>query len=127
VGCSLQLEGRASGELTVWCRPPEAEPVVGLVLRAVASWLAVALAPPPSRGDAREEHRARLARAQAAWRLTQRQAQVLAFVVRGDANKEIAAALKCAERTVEIHVTELLRKSGSSGRAMLAARFWSEL
>jgi DNA-binding CsgD family transcriptional regulator len=127
VGCSLQVDGRASGELTLWCRGTELEPVVGLVLRSAAPWLALVLGPPQARGAYREELRERLTRAQGVWRLTQRQVQVLSFVARGDANKEIAATLRCAERTVEIHVTELLKKSGSSGRAMLTARFWSEL
>ncbi|MEN9797264.1 MAG: hypothetical protein RL653_960 [Pseudomonadota bacterium] len=127
VGCSLQVEGRAAGELTLWCRGPGLDPLVGLVLRAAAPWLGLVLEQPRARGGDREEIRQRLARAQATWRLTQRQVEVLSFVARGDANKQIAATLRCAERTVEIHVTELLRKSGSSGRAMLAARFWSEL
>lgn len=61
------------------------------------------------------------------WTLTPRQGEVLGLLVRGKANKEIAEALNTAENTVELHVTNLLRKSGASSRAELIARFWSEL
>jgi DNA-binding CsgD family transcriptional regulator len=61
------------------------------------------------------------------WALTRRQEEVLKLLVRGEANKEIATTLDCAENTVELHVTELFRKSGAPTRAKLIARFWSEL
>jgi DNA-binding CsgD family transcriptional regulator len=67
----------------------------------------------------------RLVRATAAWRLTPRQAEVVALVIRGLSNKEIAAALDCALHTVELHVTEALRRSGASSRTALVAAFWS--
>jgi DNA-binding CsgD family transcriptional regulator len=67
----------------------------------------------------------RLEHATAEWRLTPRQAEVLRFVVRGDANKDIAHSLGCAESTVEVHVTQLLRRSDTSSRTQLVARFWS--
>lgn len=57
--------------------------------------------------------------------LTSRQAEVLARVVRGLSNKEIAAELRCAENTVEFHVTQLLRKSRAQGRTQLIAKFWA--
>jgi DNA-binding NarL/FixJ family response regulator len=60
------------------------------------------------------------------WRLTRRQTEVLALLAQGGSNKEIAAALGCAEVTVEFHVTALLRKAGVDGRAVLIARFWTE-
>ncbi|APR81927.1 Transcriptional regulator, LuxR family protein [Minicystis rosea] len=70
---------------------------------------------------------ARVDSAGSAWDLTARQLRVLALLVRGDANKEIAQTLACAENTVELHVTQLLRKSGTPTRAKLIAKFWSEL
>lgn len=60
------------------------------------------------------------------WGLTRRQIAVLNLVVRGEANKEIAQALACAENTVELHVTQLLRKAGVPSRTRLIARFWSD-
>jgi DNA-binding NarL/FixJ family response regulator len=45
--------------------------------------------------------------------------------VRGKSNKEIARSLACAENTVELHVTQLLRRASASSRAELIARYWS--
>jgi DNA-binding CsgD family transcriptional regulator len=73
-------------------------------------------------GDA--EHRVRLARAAERWSLTPRQAEVLALVVQGEANKTIAATLECSVRTVEVHVTALFEKAQCESRAELGARFW---
>jgi DNA-binding CsgD family transcriptional regulator len=67
----------------------------------------------------------RLADAIVRWRLSPRQAQVLARVAQGEANKEIAAALSCAENTVELHMTQVMRKADVTSRAQLIARFWS--
>ncbi|MHB8878452.1 MAG: helix-turn-helix domain-containing protein, partial [Myxococcaceae bacterium] len=67
----------------------------------------------------------RLLSARARWGPTPKQAQVLALLARGQSNRTIAAELRCAESTVELHVTALLEKSGSESRAMLIARFWS--
>jgi len=68
--------------------------------------------------------RQRRQRAASAWKLTRREAQVLELLLRGQSNKEIASSLKCAESTVELHVTRVLRKSGASSRMELASRFW---
>jgi DNA-binding CsgD family transcriptional regulator len=68
----------------------------------------------------------RLADAVGRLRLTPRQGQVLGLLVRGESNKAIARDLGCAEATVEIHVTALLRKSCCEGRCALVSRFWSE-
>jgi DNA-binding NarL/FixJ family response regulator len=59
------------------------------------------------------------------WRLTPRQAEVLRLVVRGDSNKDIARVLGCAESTVELHVTQLLRRSEAGSRTQLVAQFWT--
>jgi DNA-binding CsgD family transcriptional regulator len=67
----------------------------------------------------------RLARAAARWKLTTCQARILGMLVHGEANKTIAAASGCAVRTVEVHVTAALKKSGTLSRAELIARFWT--
>jgi len=69
------------------------------------------------------EHR--LDQAAVAWTLTPRQAEVLAQLVAGLANKEIASQLGCAENTVELHVTRLLRKADVTSRSQLISQFWS--
>lgn len=58
------------------------------------------------------------------WGLTQKQSRVIAELVIGKANKEIAVALGCAEVTVEYHLTAIRRKTGLDGRAALISRFW---
>ena len=68
---------------------------------------------------------AQLEHAIATWKLTPRQAEVLALVAIGKANKEIASALACADNTVELHVTRLLRKAALTSRAQLIAQFWA--
>lgn len=59
------------------------------------------------------------------WRLTRREAEVLQQLTAGAANKEIAATLGCAERTVEVHVTSLFSKSRCSSRLALLAHLWT--
>jgi DNA-binding CsgD family transcriptional regulator len=59
------------------------------------------------------------------WHLSPRETEALACLVRGLSNKETAAELGCAITTAELHVTRVLRKSASSSRVQLTARFWS--
>jgi DNA-binding CsgD family transcriptional regulator len=59
-----------------------------------------------------------------AWSLTPRQTDVLALLVRGAANKTIAATLGLSARTVEVHVTALLHRAQCGSRAELGAKFW---
>jgi DNA-binding CsgD family transcriptional regulator len=66
-----------------------------------------------------------LEHATARWRLTKRQAQVLGIVVHGKSNKEVAEELHCAENTVELHITQLLRRAGVKSRAELIAHYWT--
>ncbi|MDB4946050.1 MAG: LuxR family transcriptional regulator [Labilithrix sp.] len=68
---------------------------------------------------------ARLAAVVRDHRLTATQARVLALLVRGDANKDIATKLRCAPRTVELHVTAVLKKCGADSRTRLIAWFWT--
>jgi DNA-binding CsgD family transcriptional regulator len=71
--------------------------------------------------------RPRLTAATHWWELTAKQGHVLDWVVRGAANKTIAAALNCTEGTIELHVTALLLKAEAKSRAELVAKFWLEL
>jgi DNA-binding NarL/FixJ family response regulator len=68
---------------------------------------------------------AAIARAAETWSLTARQRDVLALIACGDPNKSIATKLGCAERTIEVHVTAVLKKARASGRSELTARVWS--
>lgn len=52
--------------------------------------------------------------------LTQRERAVLQLICRGLSNKEIARDLDCALKTVECHVTSILRKAGVGSRLQLA-------
>jgi DNA-binding CsgD family transcriptional regulator len=54
------------------------------------------------------------------WRITVREQQILSQICVGSSNKEIALALGCALKTVECHVTSLLRKVGVESRLQLA-------
>jgi DNA-binding NarL/FixJ family response regulator len=51
--------------------------------------------------------------------LTKREREVLDHLGRGLSNKEIATALGCAPKTVECHVTSLLRKYNVDSRLRL--------
>jgi DNA-binding CsgD family transcriptional regulator len=53
--------------------------------------------------------------------VTAREADVLALVAEGRANREIAERLFLSPRTVEKHVERLLAKTGATRRAELAA------
>jgi DNA-binding NarL/FixJ family response regulator len=76
----------------------------------------------------REQIRAdRLEAAARRWELTPKQAEVLGLLVHGLTNRSIATTLGCAESTVELHVTALLRKTHCSGRAQLVARYWTDV
>jgi DNA-binding NarL/FixJ family response regulator len=65
-----------------------------------------------------------LASARLRWGLSQRESDVLVHLAEGDANKEIAAKLSCALRTVEAHVTSILQKAGCESRAQVVAHVW---
>jgi DNA-binding NarL/FixJ family response regulator len=58
------------------------------------------------------------------WSLTPRQVAVLERLGLGESNKEIAGRLELSERTVEIHVTALLRKARVDSRLSLVVRLW---
>lgn len=60
------------------------------------------------------------------WGLTPREAEVLVYVVDGADNKTVASKLGVSVRTVELHVSHLLRKAGASRRSEAVARFWAD-
>jgi DNA-binding NarL/FixJ family response regulator len=53
--------------------------------------------------------------------VTSRELDVLLLVREGLGNREIAAALHLSPRTVEHHVSRMLRRVGAGSRAELAA------
>lgn len=60
-----------------------------------------------------------------AWQLTPRQKAVVQHLAHGHSNRKIAALLECSEKTVELHLANLLRKARCSSRAELIARTWA--
>jgi DNA-binding NarL/FixJ family response regulator len=80
--------------------------------------LAIVDAPP---GDIRP----RVAAAARRWRLTSREADVLALVGEGRSNAAIAHAARMSEKTVEVRLSALLRKAGAAGRTELIALLWT--
>ncbi|MGM0579019.1 MAG: helix-turn-helix transcriptional regulator [Myxococcota bacterium] len=67
----------------------------------------------------------RLRAAAEAWSLTRRQRELLALLAEGRSNTSIADTLGCAEKTVEHHITNLLKRSGARSREGLVAWLWS--
>jgi DNA-binding CsgD family transcriptional regulator len=53
--------------------------------------------------------------------LTAREREILAMVMSGTSNRDIATALFISPKTVSVHVSALLRKFGVSGRGDLSA------
>ncbi|MEW5738201.1 MAG: helix-turn-helix transcriptional regulator [Myxococcota bacterium] len=71
--------------------------------------------------------RVKLSEAEARWALTERQVQVVSLLARGLSNKELGKELGCSVKTVETHVTEVLRRAGAASRLTLVATFWKDL
>lgn len=67
---------------------------------------------------------ARIAHAAHEWTLSPREVEVLRALANGSANKEIAARGGISLRTVEVHVTSLLRKARLESRLELVVRLW---
>jgi len=53
--------------------------------------------------------------------MTDRDQEVLALVIRGQSDKEIASDLSCSPRTVSNRISALLKKTGTPSRAALIA------
>ncbi|MEM6627522.1 MAG: response regulator transcription factor, partial [Pseudomonadota bacterium] len=58
--------------------------------------------------------------------LTEREIEVLKAIASGLANKQIAATLEIAERTVKCHVSNILSKLHLSDRTQAAIYAWRE-
>lgn len=61
------------------------------------------------------------------WKLTEAEAEVGLFLLKGLSHKEIANVRQTSERTVREQARALYRKSGLSGRSSLAAFFLEDL
>ena len=59
---------------------------------------------------------------QPSWGLTPREGQILALLVRGHTDREIAEQLTVSSRTVNVHVAHILRKLNAANRHEAAAR-----
>ncbi|MFZ5897082.1 MAG: helix-turn-helix domain-containing protein [Myxococcota bacterium] len=59
--------------------------------------------------------------------LTARERGVLERVLLGETNKEIAAALGCSVKTVEFHVSNILKKVGVESRLQLIVEVLSRV
>ena len=69
-----------------------------------------------------DQERARLLRkASSRWPLQERDLLVLEHVLQGASNKEIAAAVRCSEVTVERRLTSMFKLAGVGSRAQLIA------
>jgi DNA-binding CsgD family transcriptional regulator len=60
------------------------------------------------------------------WGLTEREREVLVQIAHGRANKTISVELGCSDKTVELHVTRLLRKTEVDSRSALIAKMWQQ-
>ncbi len=80
---------------------------------------------PPTLGRREPEPQARTSEALEADKLTSRQKEVLAELLKGRASKEIARTLDIAEGTVKIHLAAIYRALGVRTRAEAIARLKS--
>jgi DNA-binding CsgD family transcriptional regulator len=60
-------------------------------------------------------------------RLTPREGSVVQLLAQGRTNKEIAAQLELAERTVEAHLFNVYRKAGVSNRTSLMSAYYATM
>ena len=70
---------------------------------------------------------AKLAEAKTRWSLTDKQVEVLSGLARGLSNKALTAELGSSVKTIETHVTALLKRSKAESRLALVAQFWRDL
>ena len=76
---------------------------------------------------AREESglAARIAMARRRWRLTAREAEVLALLLKGETPKTMASILGFTPRTAQFHINSLLAKAKATSRVELVAALWT--
>ena len=95
-------------------------------LEALLPWLALGMqsclrASDPGGARPRADRAHQVDLASARYGLTARERMVLELLLKGLSNKEFATALECSPRTIDIHVSNLLRKSVVQGRGELVA------
>jgi DNA-binding CsgD family transcriptional regulator len=115
----LEVRGQAVGRLEVGM--PEGRALPDL-FEDLLPWFAMAL---DATLDPLAELERRIAGAAERWGLTPRQTEVLGQVARGRCNKDIAKELNLQGGTVEIHVSQILKKASAESRATLIAQIWS--
>lgn len=108
---------------------PAREEAVRLPRTSQADLLPTDSHKPARRDESRDvpDRTARLNAAAVRWKLTARQSQVLAHLLAGRSNKEIAVALHCSVATTATHVLTILRKTNTHSRQELVAYFWGDV
>ncbi len=133
----VEVESLSADHLVVLVRLPDsrtllqrtrraARPAIHLnVLRAMEMLAWRSAEPDPAAPVQGAEADDRIRAARRSLKLTVRQTEVLAQLIRGRSNKEIASELDCAENTVEFHITQLLRKASVDSRTQLMAKLFA--
>jgi DNA-binding CsgD family transcriptional regulator len=67
---------------------------------------------------------ARLAEARTRWGLTPRHVSLVRLLARGDPNKDVATKLGLSVGTVEVYISEILRRAKVESRLQLVAKLW---
>jgi len=71
-------------------------------------------------------HSQRLELARERWGLSSRQIQIMQHLAWGHSNRDIADTLNCSQKTVELHVSNILKKAKLNSRAEAVAAFWQD-
>ena len=99
-----------------------------LAIRSAASTLALRFHEPPTTANTKVEQRAHTQFARFADRheLTPRERDVLALLLEGKDNQNVASTLTLSLGTVKAHVHNIYRKANVSSRQQLLQSFWKE-
>jgi DNA-binding NarL/FixJ family response regulator len=100
-------------------KPASAEEVVRTVLQAAQGWPVLCLEAAKALLDSIQ----RTGRYTSGHRLTSREEEVLALLIKHSSDKEVAHILNIAPATVHAHVAHLSRKLGAHGRGDAIAKF----
>jgi FixJ family two-component response regulator len=104
----LTVRAMKEGALEVLTKPFDDQVFLDLVSEALAT------------GGQREEHRARMERLSVRYEtLTPREREVMALVVTGMLNKQIAGVLGTTEKTVKVHRSQVMHKMQADSLAAL--------